>query len=384
MSPEIACRTDVMALGSRRWRQRLLACLYGQPPPSPSWALALRLLHGLASLYGAAVALRAAAYRAGLRQPRRLPCRVLSIGNLTVGGTGKTPLALWVARWYQKAGCRVAVLCRGYGGTLKGRFGVASCGEGPQQPWHVVGDEAYFLAQALPGIPVLAGKDRYAAGRYACAAFGSEVVLLDDGFQHWRLARDLDVVLLDASNPLGAGALLPRGILREPLPALERADVVVVTRAPAAAAAALPAPLRPWLAQKPLCALTLQAEALVGGAGETYPLAFLQGQRAVAFAGIGNPGAFLATLQSLGCEVPVLLCFPDHHPYRAADWQAIAEVARQRQATCLVTTEKDAVRLSPAWPAPVPLYRLRVGVSFTAGAEDFGQHLQRLLPEGKR
>jgi tetraacyldisaccharide 4'-kinase len=155
---------------------------------------------------------------------------VVSIGNLTLGGTGKTPLTMWVARWYQQQGVRVAVLSRGYGARPAARCRVVSSGHGPLLAWQEAGDEPYLLACALPGVPVLIGKDRYGTGRYACEQFGAQVVILDDGFQHHALQRDLDIVLIDASNPFGSGTLFPRGILREPLRALRRAHAIVLTR----------------------------------------------------------------------------------------------------------------------------------------------------------
>jgi tetraacyldisaccharide 4'-kinase len=367
-------------MGEARWRRAGYACMRGKRALSTWSRMGLGPLWLLSWLYGGIVRGQQASYTSGLRRRKRLPCRVVSIGNLTLGGTGKTPLAMWVARWYQQHGCRVAVLSRGYGVRPSGRFRVVSVGDGPLLDWRAVGDEAYLLAQSLPGIPVLTGQDRYLSGRYACDYFGTQVVVLDDGFQHYALHRDLDVVLLDASNPFGHGALLPRGILREPISALRRADAVILTRADMAGTA-LPAlwqQVSSRAGQRPVSCMTTVAEALCQGNRDTG-LEKLQGRRAVAFAGIGNPQAFAATLGQLETEVAGLIVFPDHYPYTAHDWQAMVNMARQRQASCLVTTEKDAVRLAPSWQTSIPLYTLRIGVRFLHESPLWQQQLHAVI-----
>ncbi len=375
-------RIETLLLGCSRWHRAFLATMAGQPLYSWKAALAQWPLWSVSQLYGGLLLLRCYGYQYGIRQVKRLPCRVLSIGNLTVGGTGKTPLTIWVARWCQQQGWPVAVLSRGYGGRLVGRFCVVSYGDGPCTPWHVVGDEPYMLARALPGIPVLVGRDRYLSGRYACDYFGSRLLILDDGFQYWRLWRDLDIVLVDASNPFGPQALLPRGILREPLRALRRAHAIVLTRMDMARmpGTALVQQIRYWTRECPVYMATTVAEALY--TGETPlpgSLDRLRHRRVVALAGIGNPQAFAVTLRQLGCDVQALLVFPDHHPYTAADWQRIVDIVQQRGAECLVTTEKDAVRLAPQWHAPFPVYTLRVGMQLVQGEPELQQQLRQLM-----
>jgi tetraacyldisaccharide 4'-kinase len=306
----------------------------------------------------------------------------VSIGNLTLGGTGKTPLTMWVARWYQQQGWRVVVLSRGYGGHAEGRLRVVSAGVGPLYDWREVGDEPYLLACELPGIPVLTGKNRYLSGRYACEHFAAQVLVLDDGFQHYALQRDLDVVLIDAMNPFGHGALLPRGSLREPLRALQRADILVLTRTEFAGRALSPltAQIRRWNARSPLCYTTTGIEALCQReTGMLKDVTWLRQRRVVALVSIGNPEAFAATLIQLGSEVATLVIFPDHHPYIEDDWRAIVATIQQQGAACLITTTKDAVRLAPSWQAPVPVYTLRMGVTFTQGKEVFQHRLQALV-----
>ena len=366
------------------WRRKMVAYMQGSSVAS-IWDQIGLLPFWLASqLYGGVLAGRDASYRYGLRHRRRLPCRVVSIGNVTLGGTGKTPLTLWTALWFQRQGWRVAVLSRGYGGRSTAPCLVVSEGHRPLAPWRVVGDEPYLLAQRLRGIPVLTARDRYQGGLDACEAFGAQVVILDDGFQHVALHRDLDVVLIDASNPFGHGALVPRGVLREPLRALQRASAIVLTRADMVPVETLPAlcrQLRQWHIEQPIYAMATVAESLSQVEHDApQGVAQLARQRVVAFAGVGNPQSFVSTLSQLGSQVVAQVRFPDHHAYTDKDWRVIVDAARRQHAACLVTTEKDAVRLKPDWQAPVPVYALRIGVRFVGVSAAFEEHLQTLTP----
>jgi tetraacyldisaccharide 4'-kinase len=277
----------------------------------------------------------------------------------------------------------VAVLSQGYKAQAAGSLQVVSRGDGPLLDWRAVGDEPYFLAQALPDVPVLIGKDRYRSGQYACEHFGAQVVILDDGFQHLALHRDLNVVLLDATNPFGHGMLLPRGILREPVQALRRADAIVITRVESATdtLSVLSQHIRRWATHQPLHAMSTVPDTVYHVmTGTAEGLAWLRQRRVTAFAGIGNPLAFGATLTQLGADVATLCAFPDHHAYTVHDWRIMVAMAQQQQASCLITTEKDAVRLSPDWPAPLPVYALRIGVRL-AQEPFLAQQLQALIGE---
>ena len=185
------------------------------------------LLSALSGVYGGAMVLRAGLYRRGLLERRRLPCRVVSVGNLTVGGTGKTPLVMDLAARLRDRGWPVCVLSRGYRGTAERTGAVVSDGYRILVPAKVAGDEPWLMARRLAGIPVIVGRDRWASGMTAVDRFGARAVVLDDGFQHQRLVRDLDVLLLDARKPMGNGHLLPRGPLREPITAARRAHALV-------------------------------------------------------------------------------------------------------------------------------------------------------------
>jgi tetraacyldisaccharide 4'-kinase len=377
---------ETILMDGSRWRRTVYACMNGHAAPSVWMTLGLAPLWLASHLYRGVSVGHYVSYTYGMRRSKQLPCRVISIGNLTLGGTGKTPLTMWMARWYQEQGWRVVVLSRGYGAQPATPFRVVSTGDGPLLDWRKVGDEPYLLAQSLPGIPVLIGRNRYLSGCYACDQFGAQVVILDDGFQHYALRRDLDVVLVDASNPFGHGTLFPRGILREPLRALRRADAIVLTRVHMAGQtlASLCRQIRCWNARQPIYYMTTVAEALYQrGASVPTGTSYLSGRRVVAFAAIGNPRAFTTTLAQLGGEVVALMAFPDHHPYTYEDWQAIVDLADRWQVECLVTTEKDAVRLAPDWQASMPVYALRIGVRFVRDYPSLQQPLQALMHHAK-
>ena len=363
------------------WRRAVYDGMQGLPVPF--WVRA-----GLSPLWLASQGYRAAAgahrmgYASGVRRRRRLPCPVVSIGNLTLGGTGKTPLTEWTARWYQRQGWRVAVLSRGYGGESTEQPQVVSAGDGPVTDWRTAGDEAFLLARRLPGVPVLVGRDRYANGLHACEQFGAQVLVLDDGFQHHALHRDCDIVLIDASNPFGYGALLPRGTLREPLHALRRAQVIVLSRMETAgdAVSGLCERIRRYAARQPIYCMAVNPDGLHrSDTGCVVDPSWLQQRRVVAFAGLGNPRAFVASLTQCQARVAAFLAFPDHHPYTPADWRSICDAACHEGAEVLVTTEKDAVRLDASWSLPVPLYTLRINVEITPHDPPLTEHLDALM-----
>jgi tetraacyldisaccharide 4'-kinase len=282
---------------------------------------------------------------------------VLCVGNLTAGGTGKTPMVAWLVRRLQAAGLRPCIVTRGYGGRAGRGPLLVSSGGGPLAGPEVSGDEPVLLARALPGAIVLAGSDRVAAAA-AAAAEGADVVVLDDGFQHRRLARDLDLVLLDGTAPFGNGRLLPAGALREPLDALARASAVLVTRcrpdANVAAVAAAAARHAPGL---PVLRAGHRRAGFVSAEGEPTE----KPARALAFCGIGNPVPFLRDLEEDGVEVAAARIFSDHHPYLPREIHGLERLAARRGAT-LVTTEKDLVRLPPGQRARIVALRIEAVV----------------------
>lgn len=287
--------------------------------PQPGWRA--NLLRPCAWLYGLALAVHRASSRS-----IRLPVPVVSIGNITLGGTGKTPLVIALAREFVARGWHPAVISRGYGSGRRMPLQV-QLGHGVAQ----VGDEALEIAASLrgAGVPVWVGSDRVASARRALAQ-GADVLLLDDGLQHWRLARDCDLTLLDAGQRLGNGLTFPAGPLREPAQDLARAQLLVLTGAGVAHPDGLPWPLRrPWVAVPSALAVPPH----------------LLGQPLLAFCGLGLPQKFFAALRRHGCQLVACEVFPDHHPYAREDLERLLALARANGNATLVTTAKDWHRL---------------------------------------
>lgn len=319
-------------------------------------AVARAALRAVSVPYGWAVAARNAAYDAGVLASHSAPIPVISVGNITLGGTGKTPLVAWVARRLASRGHRPAIVSRGY---------AARPGE--------VSDEAAELALVVPGTMHVADRDRVAGVRAAAAA-AATVAVLDDGFQHRRLRRDLDIVAIDATDPFGCGQLFPRGLLREPVRGLRRAAAVVLTRATSVDAAR-----RAWIRDRITAAVGgaappawMEAEhrpvGLRTADGRTEPLSLLAGRRVAAFAGIGNPAAFRGTLAGLGADVAAFTSFPDHHAYPPGDLDRLA----RRMPTgvdLVVTTLKDLVKIDSPTLGDVPLVALEIALAPLVGAE---------------
>jgi tetraacyldisaccharide 4'-kinase len=326
---------------------------------------------GLAALgYGAAMGMRNAGYTLGVLPVHRLPCRVVCVGNLTVGGTGKTPTVAAVAERLLAAGRKVCVLLRGYGRTGTAAE-IVSDGRDLLLEWQDAGDEAILLGRLLPGIPVVVGGDRVEAGELAVRCFGPDILLLDDGFQHRRLHRDVDLVLLDGTDPFGGGRLLPRGRLREPVVALRRAHAILVTRADQVGdLASLRCRLEVCAPGVPVAFAVHQPRRLVDlRSGRPMPLEALRGMKVLAVSGIAKPEGFLWTLRQLRAAPAGVLAFPDHHPFTREDRSRMGREAQRVGAECIVTTEKDAVRLGQELPAGTPTLALGVAITLIEGEE---------------
>ncbi|MFP3928245.1 MAG: tetraacyldisaccharide 4'-kinase [Desulfobacteraceae bacterium] len=280
------------------------------------------------------------------REPDSLPGFVVSVGNLTVGGTGKTPAAAMIARWAQGLGYRPVVLSRGYGRRKGAGSIIVLDGRGPRPDPAGAGDEPCLLSRSAPGVPVVVSRKRYSAGLYAHAEFASNFFILDDGFQHRMLHRDLDLVLLDAGDPLGNGPLLPWGPLREPVWSLGRADALLLTRCGEdndrpGEEVARRFPGKPLFKSR-----HAPVEAVFPGAGLNRHPSFLKGKRVVAFCGIARPRVFRRSLERLGAIVTRFVPFRDHHLFDHAELEALKSVKRDLKADFLITTEKDWVRLA--------------------------------------
>jgi tetraacyldisaccharide 4'-kinase len=314
----------------------------------------------LAALYSLGARVRRGLYRRGLFRTQHLPAPVISIGNLTVGGTGKTPMAALIARLCQEQGRSVAILSRGYGGRTRGVVKLADAERIHHRPPEV-GEEPYWLARTLPGVAVYTGAARFAAGLAAWQDCRPDLFLLDDGFQHFQLHRDLDIVLLDAAAPFGNGRLLPRGPLREPISALDAAQVLILTRYDELRHRSLRDSLQITFPEKLVLTAAIapvRARAFPGGHEE--PPEALRHRLLLPFAGLARPGVFAQTLQQLGADLKGFAAFPDHYDYRPEDLRALADQARARGAGALVTTAKDWARLGEKWEGDLLLWVLDV------------------------
>jgi tetraacyldisaccharide 4'-kinase len=320
-------------------------------------------------------------YRAGVLKSRPLPCAVIAIGNLTVGGTGKTPAVRHAVETLHTLGARPVVVSRGYGRMTRGVHVVAdgrAIKLGPEE----AGDEPFLLATQLRSVPVVVGENRYDAGRLAVSRFGATAVVLDDGFQHRSLAKDVEIVLARCRNPWGNGRLFPAGPLREPLEALARADVIVASGAgpgDALGGDVADAARRYAPGVRLLTARYEPAECWETRRMTVEPAQALAGRRLLAFAGIAHPPAFRRTLEEVGVTVPELAAFPDHFWYGREDLDRLAARAGALGAEGMVTTEKDWVRLR-AVPLPsLPLWVLTVRFRLDGGDGVWRETLGRPL-----
>lgn len=339
------------------------------------WALVRLLLFLLSFPYWLATKFRNAALKTGLYRVFRAEAPVVSVGNITAGGTGKTPMVEYLARFYGTLGNTPAILTRGYtpGGAKPG----------------VASDEVLTYKENIGDIPVYVGANRSASAKRAVGD-GADVLLLDDGFQHFRLARNFNIVLLDALNPFGYGRMLPRGLLREPMSALRRADAVVLTRIDLLRDDELEA-LRGRVANalgryNPECPVfeavhCPKSLAKIGkGVQGSVELADIQGKRVGAFCGLGNPDGFRRTLQSLGAEVSFFLEFPDHHDYSQDEWKSVLRLGESENCELIVTTQKDAVKLRRVTEDEI-LY-LQVEFEITRGRDEFEGLLSEVASPG--
>ena len=335
----------------------------------PQW-----LLHALAVPYGVVVRARAALYRLGWpATSRRLPCRVVSVGNLTVGGTGKTPVVIALVEQLLARGRRVGVLSRGYRRQSRETEMLVSDGRavlvGPAE----AGDEPYLIAMRCPRAVVAVGADRYRLGRWVLERHPIDCFVLDDGFQHLGLHRDADLLLVDVSDPAGLQALVPAGRLREPLSAASRATALLLTRADVGnwrdvvdtIEAATGRAAQPILSQ-------FRAETLIDVAtGEVRKAETLAGRTVVAVSGIGNPASFATLLQRIGLRVGDQIVFADHHDYTATDLESVRERARHSGADMIVTTEKDAGKIAPLLKSGEQVWAVRLSFDILSGRERF-------------
>ena len=307
------------------------------------------ILSAATPLYYLAWSAREAGFHLHLLPIRKVGARVISIGNITAGGTGKTPAVIYFARKFQKEGAQIAIISRGYGRRSKSNEPVVvSDKEGNiLLSANVAGDEPYLLAKKLPRVSVIVCPNRIAGAEVAMKWFSPDIILLDDGFQHRAIERDEDIVVIDCSEPFGYNHLLPRGLLREPLRALKRASAFLLTRADERKHAALVEKLREMNPSAEIMLSRHRPTRLLSAyRNTTAPLGQLKGKKTLALSSIGNPSSFERTLERLQAILAGSLRFPDHHWYSVADLAHIRDEAKRTRAEIIVTTEKDGVRLA--------------------------------------
>lgn len=344
-------------------------------------------LQACSYLFSGIVQLRLWLYRHRILRDQPLGCLVVVVGNLTVGGTGKTPIVEMFARALQDRGRKVGILSRGYKSKAPPLWKkwwfwlnhteaepprIVSDGETVLLDSEVAGDEPFMLARNLPGVVVLVDKDRVKAGAYAIKHFGCDTLVLDDGFQYLPLKGRLNLLLVDKTNPFGNGFLLPRGILREPIKHLTRASYIFLTKSKGQRDEELEAMIRKFNPEAEIieCAHKPRYLQRLGAAGQ-LPLAALAGRRIGAFSGIAAPESFEAFLRETGTQLVHTSRFLDHYRFTSDDLRKVFAEARQAGAELLITTEKDAVRIAATEEIPLPCYYLRLEIEILRGAADF-------------
>ncbi|MCX5853081.1 MAG: tetraacyldisaccharide 4'-kinase [Deltaproteobacteria bacterium] len=329
------------------------------------------MLRFLSFLYRSTVGLRNRLYDLGIIKQERLPCKVISIGNITVGGTGKTPMVIMLANFLKEKGYRPAVLSRGYGGKAKSPVNIVSDGAHTLMGHVEAGDEPVLIAKSTEGIPVLTGPKRTLTGRIAIENLGADILILDDAFQHRRIFRDVDIVLLNRGKPFGNGFLLPGGPLREPPEALKRADFIIWKDS------SLDGRYPKFQEQGidkflPVLSGYLKPKAVVrGNAGEVVPVEYIKGKKICAFAGIGSPETLAETIESIGGVVVSSLPFPDHCRYTSTNISDIQKKASATGAEIIMTTEKDGIRLTDFPDFLKDIFVLRVEMEMLPSRDAF-------------
>jgi len=341
------------------------------------------LLYASSVGYGVALKIRQKCFQQAWRKPRKLTCKVISIGNLTAGGTGKTPTTLRVARIVRQMGYHAVIISRGYKGTAEAAGGIVSDGQTMLMKVRAAGDEPFMMAQQLKDIPVVIGKNRFATGLRSVQKFEPDVIILDDAFQHRQLARDIDIVLLDARHPFGNGYLLPRGPLRESPSALARGDAFVMMQSnsgPSKPAAAEAAQIKSLAGEKPvfqavripqirdIVTCHAKADKPRDQAALLSCSKVLRDQKVYAFCGLASNTGFRRTLEGFGCQIIGFAEFADHHWYSQREIKTIFNAAQVAHADMVVTTDKDYVRMSRWGKGEVDLVVMGLEVRFEPDA----------------
>ena len=343
------------------------------------------LLAVFSILYGAAVWFRMSTYKRRCYKKKSLPGFVVSIGNLTAGGTGKTPAVVMLAQWAVKQGYRVAVLTRGYGRRSKTKVLEVSDGEVIKADCRESGDEPYLLARKLTGVPVIISSKRFTAGTFAHRKFGANFFILDDGFQHLGLKRDLDLVLIDAIRPFGNGHLLPWGPLREPIDQLTRAGAFILTRfSNKNSAQRTIYLLNEEFPEIPIfCADHKPEKVVFPQLNVSHRPDFLKGKRVLAFAGIARPEVFRETITQLGANLVYFKCFKDHYRFKPKEIQSLIKMREGLGAQYLLTSEKDWVRMTTFTPMCPEMAYLSIEFKLVSDQDGFFKLISKSYANSK-
>jgi tetraacyldisaccharide 4'-kinase len=359
------------------------------------------LLQSLSWIFTVIVQMRLWLYRHRIIRPSTLGCQVISVGNLTVGGTGKTPVVEVFARSLQQQGRKVAILSRGYKskelpflqkmtqrittGKIETPPRVVSDSKRLLLDSHTAGDEPYMLASNLHDVAVVVDKDRVKAGKYAIRELGCDTLILDDGFQYLKLGHRLDIALVDRTNPFGGGHLLPRGLLREPMRNIRRAGFIFITKCSEEGAPELKDQLRKLNPHAEISECRHTAKYLKDVYGDkTYGLDKLKGMKIAAISGIAVPESFEKALEELGAEIVYTRRFTDHHRFSQQEIINTINWSIKRGAEAIMTTEKDAVRFPFVDRRDVPVLFMRVEIEMLSGEEEFMDWIARICFKSSR
>jgi len=323
-------------------------------------------------VYGAAIYVRHILFRFNVITRKELTCTVISVGNITLGGTGKTPTVINIAALLKENRKNPVVVSRGYGRKNETQTIVVSDGQSCLVDSKIGGDEPVLIGSKVPGVPVVVGQKRYEAAVEALHLFNADVVILDDGFQHIQLRRTLDLVLIDANDPFGNGLLFPAGILREPLAALKRAHAVLITKIGRFEDVKR---LHDIIGEKTrgkiFTSRMMPIDVVDCDGGESHPLSFLRGNTVLVCVGIARPESFVTLLTSLGALVAAQCIYPDHHDFTTADLEEVYKKAVDNEVDVIITTEKDAVRLRHLEPRGIYALRIELSVNEREEWESF-------------
>ena len=352
----------------------------------------------LSFFYGMAVKIRGYFYKIDILKANKLPCIIISIGNITVGGTGKTPMTIYTTNLISRLGYKVVVISRGYKGTAEKTGGIVSNEKTIFMDSKTAGDEPLMIAQKLKGIPVIIGKNRFAAGNIAIKEFNPDVIVLDDAFQHLSLMRDINLLLIDSKHPFGNDYLVPRGILREPVSSVLRSDAVIFTRVSSEKTdmgqnydisdksvffSSHSMFVYKIVKRNSPLSMEYHVNMEYHENKEKHSINIISGKNIFVFSGIANNNDFLNSIKKLNCHIKGFLMFNDHHQYSSNDLDTILQSALKAEADIIVTTHKDYIKIADMFCWPVELVVLDIAVSFGKDMERFSAFIESELTSKK-